>query len=162
MNMNVVKKASVTCTKQYRDFCFFHRQHKHDGHCRYVHGHATWGFDLEFICENLDSNGFVVDFGKLKAIKQMLDLWFDHTICKNDSDPFKEYFYDMQSKGICDLRVLPDVGAEGLAQFVFGEASKVLKAQFPDRPDLRIKKVVCWEDSKNYATYEETYEVPCL
>ena len=59
---------TLTCTKTYFDVPFAHRQHLHDGHCSFVHGH-NWDIRVTFGCERTDENGFVVDFGKLKFLK---------------------------------------------------------------------------------------------
>ena len=45
--------AHVTCSKRYSDIPFAHRQHKHDGHCAFIHGH-NWAFELTFVATSLD------------------------------------------------------------------------------------------------------------
>ena len=67
----------LTCRKTYSDIPFAHRQHLHDGHCAFVHGH-NWDISITFGCEKTDENGFVVDFGKLKFIKEWLNANLDH------------------------------------------------------------------------------------
>jgi 6-pyruvoyltetrahydropterin/6-carboxytetrahydropterin synthase len=59
----------LTCKKTYFDVPFAHRQHLHDGHCSFVHGH-NWDISITFACDKTDENGFVVDFGKLKFLKK--------------------------------------------------------------------------------------------
>ena len=63
---------TLTCTKTYFDVPFAHRQHLHDGHCSFIHGH-NWDIRVTFGCERTDENGFVVDFGKLKFLKAWIE-----------------------------------------------------------------------------------------
>lgn len=76
----------ITCSKEYRDIPFGHRQPNHDGHCALIHGH-NWGVKFSFAAKTLDRSGFVVDFGKLKGIKDMLNE-FDHALVLNETDPY--------------------------------------------------------------------------
>ncbi len=68
----------ITCSKLYKDIPFAHRQPYHDGHCYFIHGH-NWDFQFEFGCEYLDTDGFVIDFGKLKFIKEYIEN-YDHAL----------------------------------------------------------------------------------
>jgi 6-pyruvoyltetrahydropterin/6-carboxytetrahydropterin synthase len=61
----------ITCSKTYRDIPFAHRQHRHEGHCSFLHGH-NWSVEIEFACSQLDERGFVVDFGGLGYLKDGL------------------------------------------------------------------------------------------
>lgn len=78
-----------TCSKTYTDIPFAHRQHRHGGHCALVHGH-NWSLRFSFACEQLDGNGFVVDFGDLKYIRAWIDETLDHACLFNEDDPFRE------------------------------------------------------------------------
>ena len=79
----------TTCTKKYFDIPFAHRQHLHDGHCSFVHGH-NWDIFITFACDRLDENGFVVDFGKLKFLSEWIGKNLDHACVFAHSDPLKE------------------------------------------------------------------------
>ena len=144
-----MKKHQHTVTKIYRDFPAAHRQPKHDGHCRMVHGH-NWGFDITFACQKLDANGFVVDVGKLKKVKDFLTDKFDHTLLLNETDPLL-----LQTKNWppCKLVVVPNCGMEGLAKLVFDELNGMIKEIDNTKRGLEVVQVICWEDSKNSATY---------
>ena len=75
----------LTCKKTYRDIPFAHRQHTHDGHCVFIHGH-NWSITLTFACREVDVNGFVIDFGKLRYIKNWIDERLDHACLFNEND----------------------------------------------------------------------------
>ena len=58
----------ITCSKTYRDIPLSHRQPFHAGKCSRLHGHS-WAITLTFEAEELDENGFVIDFGDLHFIQ---------------------------------------------------------------------------------------------
>lgn len=150
-----------TVTKIYRDFPAAHRQPNHDGHCRLIHGH-NWGFDFTFCCDQLDDNGFIIDVGKLSDIKAWLVDKFDHTLLLNETDPYLKLFFqvleDYHDKGqvvpLAKIVVVPNCGMEGLAKYVLTQAEYCLDQFERMTRGLTICKVVCWEDSKNSATFE--------
>lgn len=144
-----------TITKRYRNLPAAHRQPNHDGHCRLVHGH-NWGFDITLSCETLEENGFVLDVGKMKPVRRMLEHYFDHTCLINRSDPKIGFFMQMHEDKLLDVRVVENCGMEGLAEMVFEQVQTVLKADYPEDfgvRGLRVIGVTCWEDEKNAATY---------
>lgn len=140
---------SLEITKRYSDLPAAHRQHKHDGHCRHLHGHG-WSFDITFEASSLDDNGFVVDFGKLKRLKEKLETCFDHTFLVNQDDPHLDVFLNLQNLDLCRVVVVPNGSAEALAQLVFDLATAQMLEEHGGR--VWIKRVVCWEDAKNSAT----------
>jgi len=146
----------LTITKRYENLKAAHRQWKHDGHCKYVHG-ENWSFEVTFESDSLDEEGFIVDFGKLRPLKEWLDSMFDHTLLISKSDPELEFFEQMRNKEIADVTLLDDCSAEFLAKFVLEEANKIMKDKYPKdvkQRNLRAVKVVCFEDNKNSATVE--------
>lgn len=156
----------ITCTKRYDNFPFAHRQHMHEGHCRFIHGH-NWSFEFEFVTQCLDANGFVIDFGKLKWLKDYLTEMFDHTLLLNRDDPALNYLQDGLVNHIgapesvvpmfpfADIRVVPNAGAEGLAKFIFREVSTLLEEETKTRSagPVRLKRVTVFEDDRNSATF---------
>jgi len=142
----------ITITKSWRDLPAAHRQPKHDGHCRLVHGH-NWGFDVTITCERLDENGFVVDVGKLKKVKEWLESVFDHTLLINEDDPLVTEFREFHKRGLVNLVIVPNCGMEGLAKLVAGGIQLVLTNDFGSERGLLVTSVTCFEDSKNSATY---------
>lgn len=158
-------KTTTTCTKNFANLPFAHRQHNHDGHCALIHGH-NWNFEITFSAERLDVNLFVIDFGKLKWVRKWLEENFDHTLVLNADDPMLDYLKVMlggpvQCKGsdlcMAKIIVVPNCGAEGLALYVMQELNKMLKSQGigQDRA-LVVSTVRAWEDEKNSATVSLT------
>lgn len=151
------RTTEVTCTKRFTGFPFAHRQPKHDGHCSQIHGH-DWAFEFEFACDIPDSNGFVVDFGKLKGLRQYLKDRFDHTLVVNAADPLlSENLVHDTSK----VFVVPNCGCEGLAEFLFEQLNTTHLHEWSGDEDeakrrgLRIVRVTVEEGSDNSATVQE-------
>lgn len=146
----------ITCSKTYTDIPFAHRQHRHEGHCRLIHGH-NWSFEFTFGATKLDANGFVIDFGSLKWIKDMLAP-FDHALVLNNDDPLLGYIRDTligcaenDFTRLAQIVVVDNCGAEGLAKHFFDEVGKVLLEFTQGR--VRMVSVVVYEDGKNSAKY---------
>lgn len=138
-----------TCSKEYRDIPFAHRQHNHDGHCALIHGH-NWGFKFTFAADQLDENGFVFDFGKLKTLKNRLDL-FDHALAINQDDPERTYLKRALDGSFARIVTVPSGSAEGLAKLFWKMADDAVQSESGGR--VRCVECVCMEDAKNSATY---------
>lgn len=138
------------CTKEYRNYPCTHRQHRHDGHCSFVHGYSR-SFKFTFAARVRDKCGFVVDYGKLKALKQHLDYMFDHTFLVNEDDPHIELFREMEDKGIIQLREMFSCGMEGTAEYLFTFANDLLKKDTDGR--AWVVSVESRENDKNASTY---------
>jgi len=147
----------ITCSKKYTDLPFAHRQHNHKGHCAFIHGH-NWSFEFTFGAKRLDENNFVIDFGKLKWLKDWLNQMFDHTLLLNQDDPMLEYF-KKYLLNYADIRVVPSASSEGLAAFVFAEVGQLLLARTDERVFLVSLKV--YEDEKNAAEISLLSTLPC-
>lgn len=141
----------LTCTKRYDDFPFAHRAPNHDGHCKLIHGH-NWSFEIEFTAAEVDQNGFVIDFGKMKELKAMLCRTFDHTFLLNHDDPllpdFKEF---VNLFGIENIVEVKDCSCEGVAKLVWQLANSFAVKESNGR--VKVRQVVVYEDSKNSAAY---------
>lgn len=137
-------------TKRFTGFPCTHRQWKAESHCRFVHGYSR-EFYFEFAASELTQEGWVVDFGGLKEIKNWLDEVFDHTFLVAQDDPELESFKELDKKGLIQLRVLPNPGMEGTALYVYEQASKILEKLYGKR--AWITKVEVRENEKNSAFY---------
>lgn len=137
-------------TKRFTGFPCTHRQWKAESHCRFVHGYSR-EFYFEFAASELTQEGWVVDFGGLKEIKNWLDEVFDHTFLVAQDDPELESFKELDKKGLIQLRVLPNPGMEGTALYVYEQASKLLEKLYGKR--AWITKVEVRENEKNSAFY---------
>jgi len=138
-----------TCTKTYQNIPFAHRQHRHPGHCKNIHGH-NWAFTFEFACDELDENGFIYDFGKMRFIRNWLNEHLDHafvynkddveakTMLSNYPDMFKPYPVESCS-------------TEGLARHLYEIFAPEIKSMTSGR--ARLLSIEVSEDSKNAAKY---------
>jgi 6-pyruvoyltetrahydropterin/6-carboxytetrahydropterin synthase len=145
----------LAATKIYRDIPFAHRQHTHDGHCRVVHGH-NWEITLEFHASELDANGFVVDFGKLKRIKDWIELHLDHKLVLSYQDPDIGVF--TKHPELFDITVVEACSCEGLAQVLFEAFQPIVMEASNNR--AWIHSVEVREDSKNAAKYTDVAGFP--
>ena len=138
-------------TKRFTGFPCTHRQWRAKSHCRFVHGYSR-ELNFEFETDSLTDEGWVVDFGGLKKVKEFLDYTFDHTFLVAQDDPELENFRLLDQKGVIMLRVLPNPGMEGTALYVYEEATKILESLYGKR--ARIIKVEVRENEKNSAIFE--------
>ena len=148
---------TYTSTKQYNNLPCAHRQHGHKGHCRFIHGYSR-KIKFYFQCNQLDENHHVVDFSDLKDLKAWLDHMFDHTMLINEDDPERELFELMHERGICDLRIIPNVSMEGSAKMVFDYADKLVRKKTSGR--AWCVKVEVHENDKNSAEYSISAALP--
>lgn len=146
-----MKAKHFKSTKRFTGFPCTHRQWRAESHCRYVHGYSR-EFYFEFAAHELTPEGWVVDFGGLKELKKWLDDIFDHTFLVAQDDPELETFKDLDKKGVIQLRVLPNPGMEGTAEYVYQEASRILESLYGKR--TWITKVQVSENEKNSAIFE--------
>ena len=124
--------AAYTCSKTFSGYPCCHRQWRHSGHCRFVHGYSR-SFCFWFQAEELDENGFVVDFSSLSELEKQLRQQFDHTFLVNADDPLLAQWQSLHEQGALDLRVMENVGMEASAALVWDWANKLLKARYGGR-----------------------------
>ncbi|NBB80823.1 MAG: 6-carboxytetrahydropterin synthase [Verrucomicrobia bacterium] len=139
----------LTCKKSYRDIPFAHRQHRHGGHCAFIHGH-NWTITLTFACQETDESGFVVDFGKLKYLKDWINQHLDHACLFNEDDPEKEALLG-QFRHLFKPYVLPSCSSEGLAQHLYEVFNPMVLDDTKGR--VWITEVEIEEDGKNSAAF---------
>ena len=127
-----------------------YRNHKSDTDCYLLHGYCR-SFKFVFGCNNLDRQGFVVDFGGLKDVKRQLQEWFDHTVILQSDDPLVSTFRQLDEQGQCKLQTFPLISSEGLAEWTGEYVDSVLQEKYKGR---------CWvissehiEAEKNSAIY---------
>jgi len=147
--------AAFTCTKTFSGYPCCHRQWRHPGHCRFVHGYSR-SFTFSFRATELDRHGFVVDFSSLGALQQRLAHQFDHTFLVNADDPLLEQWQALHEQGALDLRVMENVGMEASAELVWRWANELLEQREGGRS-------CCWkvearENEKNAASFEAVPE----
>ena len=115
-----------SCSKSYEDFPCSHRQWRHKGHCRFVHGYSR-SFTFWFTAKKLDLNGFVVDFSSLKTLENRLKEQFDHTFLINKDDPLMNYWKKLNDLDALDLRIMDNVGMEFTSELIWRWANEYLQ-----------------------------------
>jgi 6-pyruvoyltetrahydropterin/6-carboxytetrahydropterin synthase len=147
-------------TKIYDGFSTVFRQWRATGtHCSYLHGYSI---SFKIIFEgDLDSKNWVYDFGGMKRAegkiddmnpKQWFDFMFDHTTILAEDDPHRHYFHKMEDDGVIQLRILPAVGAEKFAEYVYNKVNNFIQKETQGR--VRVVSVEAREHEKNSAIYE--------
>ena len=147
-------------TKLFDGYSTVFRQWKAEGtHCRFLHGYGV-SFKVWFEGE-LDERNWTFDFGGMKRAKGTIDglnpkAWmdymFDHTFIVAEDDPFIESFKKMEEVDVAQIRVLPYVGAERFAEFVFNKLNEFVQAETEGR--VSVVKVEFKEHDRNSAIYE--------
>lgn len=129
------------------------RQWRATSHCNQLHGYAL-GFRFEFGCTTLDENGWVVDFGSLKPLKDMLVSMFDHKLVIASDDPQRPVFEHLQAIKLADVVVHKRVGCEAFAQVAYEFADVALR-MLPDHFErgLCVVSAECMEHGANSAIY---------
>lgn len=153
-----LKAPPFISTKSFFNFPCCHRQWRHEGHCKFIHGYSR-SFHFWFACKELSPEHFVVDFGALKELKQWLVHMFDHTTLINADDPELPLFRDLHVKQIVDLRVMPNVSMEGTSKFVFDYADELVRRMTQDR--AWVLKVETKENKANSAFYSPYTTLDC-
>jgi 6-pyruvoyltetrahydropterin/6-carboxytetrahydropterin synthase len=133
--------------------CAF-RQPLAKSHCRFIHGYRLQA-KFWFTCSSLDSNNWVVDFGALKELKNILEETFDHKTVVSGTDPDLDMFKELDKRDMIELVIMADgVGIENFANFCFEVADDYIKESTYGR--CWVQKVEVWEHEGNSAIYEKT------
>lgn len=142
--------ARFTATKTFRNLPTCHRAWRAASHCRFVHGYSR-SYSFHFACSELSPEGFVVDFGGLKQLKEWLEYWFDHTVLVAADDPALHTFQQLHDAELIDMRVMDAPTMEGSARFVFEYADALVREQTGGR--AWCVAVEARENDKNGAWY---------
>ena len=133
--------------------CAF-RQPLAKSHCRFIHGYRLQA-KFWFTCSSLDSNNWVVDFGALKELKNILEETFDHKTVVSGTDPDLDMFKELDKRDMIELVIMADgVGIEKFANFCFEVANDYIQELTYGR--CWVQKVEVWEHEGNSAIYEKT------
>lgn len=128
--------------------CAF-RQPRAKSHCKFMHGYNL-NAKFWFVSDELDENHWVVDFGGLKNLKDILQQQFDHTTCIAADDPVLPVFEELQRQGACDLRVMANgTGVERIAEWCLKTADAVVRQGSNSK--RRCVKVEVFEHENNSA-----------
>ena len=145
--------------KKFDGFSTCFRQWKaNTTHCQYLHGYDV-EFEVTFEGE-LDYRNWVWDFGGMKRAKNLIDglqpkAWmeymFDHTVVVAEDDPAMSDFVDLDARGVIQLRVVPAVGAEKFAEYLYNKLNEFVQLETEGR--VKVVKVKFMENYKNSAIY---------
>ena len=133
--------------------CF--RQFRAKSHCRFLHGYPL-SFAFTFAAEKLDENGWVIDFGSLKPLKQWLCDTFDHKLLVAADDPFLDELTGLAGLGLADPLVLPGVGCESFARLAWDWAEGLLESG-GYRPRVTLTEVEVREHASNGVIFTGDY-----
>jgi 6-pyruvoyltetrahydropterin/6-carboxytetrahydropterin synthase len=140
--------------------CVFRQWRAEGTHCRFLHGYGV-SFRIDFEGD-LDEKNWVWDFGGMNRAKNTIDgmnpkAWmdhmFDHTLVLAEDDPWLEAFKQMGTAGVAQIRILPNVGAEKFAEYVFNKVNDFVQIETDGR--VRVTKVEFREHDKNTASFTE-------
>ena len=84
--------------------------------------------------------------------KAWMDYMFDHTTIIADDDPGLGGFKTMNDLGIIQLRIIPAVGAEQFAKYIYEKLNTFIQEETEGR--VKIVRVEFMEHAKNTAIYE--------
>ncbi len=148
-------------TKLFDGYSCVFRQWKAEGtHCRFLHGYGI-SFRVTFEGQ-LDERNWVWDFGGMKRAKgtidgmnpkEWMDYMFDHTVIIADDDPYLDTFKVMNSADIIQLRIIPAVGAEQFAKYIYEKLNIFVQEETNGR--VIVTQIEFMEHSKNTAIYSE-------
>jgi 6-pyruvoyltetrahydropterin/6-carboxytetrahydropterin synthase len=154
--------ANFQSTKLFDGYSTVFRQWKAEGtHCKYLHGYGI-SFRVWFEGE-LDERNWVWDFGGAKRSqykidnmnpKAWMDYMFDHTTIVAEDDPGLGGFKTMDQLGIIQLRIIPAVGCEKFAEYIYNKLNPWVLSDSDGR--VQITQVEVREHEKNTALYIPT------
>jgi 6-pyruvoyltetrahydropterin/6-carboxytetrahydropterin synthase len=152
--------GSFISTKLFDGYSCVFRQWKAEGtHCKFLHGYGV-SFKIWFEGE-LDERNWVWDFGGMKRAKGTIDgmnpkAWmdymFDHTTIMAEDDSLLGTFKTLDATGAVQLRILPAVGAERFAEYIYHRINDFIVAETDGR--VKVVQVEFREHEKNTAFYK--------
>ena len=140
--------AKFQSTKLFDGFsCVFRQWKAEDTHCKFLLGYWIWDF-----------GGMKRAQGKIDGLnpKAWMDYMFDHTTIIAKDDPYLFTFQGLHDCGVIQLRIIPAVGAEQFAKYIFNKVNEFVLAETKNR--VRVAKVEVYENERNSATYEDSVE----
>jgi 6-pyruvoyltetrahydropterin/6-carboxytetrahydropterin synthase len=130
--------------------CCFRQWRATHSHCRLIHGYAL-AFKLVFATHQLDERNWCFDFGGLKPVKEWLKHMFDHTMLVAEDDPERSHLEELGRLGLVDLRLMPSVGCEATARYVFDYVEAFVQEETSGR--VWLESVEVREHAGNSAIY---------
>ena len=143
--------AKYISTKTYKQLGpVAYRQWRADSHCNLVHGYAL-SFYFEFESDTLDVRNWVMDFGGLRPLKDMLEDWFDHTLLVAQDDPHREALLNLGKLGIAKITEVEKTGCEGIADFLYEYINTIFLPSYGEQDRIWCSRVEVRETDANMA-----------
>ncbi|WP_285826675.1 6-carboxytetrahydropterin synthase [Bacteroides acidifaciens] len=115
-----------------------------------IHGHS-YIVEVFITSDKLDNGGMVMDFGRLKPIRELIDR-FDHSyaLWNREDEEFKAFIYRYNQR-VVELPVSPS--SEGFALFFFYAIDRILREMPPvnGETNVRLHSVRVHETATGYA-----------
>lgn len=127
-----------------------YRQWKADSHCNLIHGYAL-SFHFEFESETLDARNWVMDFGGLRPLKDILEEFFDHTLLVAEDDPYRKELEHLGQLGIAQIRVVSATGCEAIAEYLYEYINTIFLPDYGEDHRIWCTKVEVRETDSNMA-----------
>ncbi|UPT53319.1 6-pyruvoyl tetrahydropterin synthase protein [Synechococcus phage Ssp-JY38] len=143
---------SYVVTKRLGPFSACFRNWRAETHCKFLHGHDI-EFTITLEADELNEQGWVIDFGAFKPLREKLNNTFDHKVIVADDDPHRDDITALAGLGVLDAVSMVSVGCEAFAAFAAVEMANILS----DRGELgrvRVASVWCYEQHNNAAGFE--------
>jgi len=123
--------------------------------CTNIHGHS-YKVDIQLFSDTLDKNGMVIDFTKMKRVKDWVMNYWDHSVIISEKDKDLELYQNMVNVKVFEFPH-SNVTAELMAEHI----CKLTEDQIAPRLRERLKKIriIVWETTNNCATFEKEYEI---
>lgn len=139
-------KSTKNYTHEQGLSCCF-RQYKADSHCNLLHGYAI-GVKLTFANRLLDHRNWVMDFGALGPVKELLKTIFDHKLLVAKDDPNKDDFCRLADLGLAHVVLVDAVGCEAFALLVYEKVNELIRGG-----TTKLESVEIMEHAGNSAIY---------
>ncbi|MFW6219583.1 MAG: 6-pyruvoyl trahydropterin synthase family protein [bacterium] len=143
MSYNISKKFKFECAHKLNNL--------DDNHpCSCIHGHS-YKVEVIIFAKELNEQGFVIDFGKLKIFQKWLDDNFDHALILTNNDTSIDSLPNNQK-----YYIMPDsynnTSAENFAHlFTYHILNELNIKAYNNSINMIFVKV--WETENNYAGY---------
>ena len=145
------KMAKYISTKTYKQLGpVAYRQWRADSHCNMIHGYAL-SFHFEFESDTLDVRNWVMDFGGLKPLKDLLEDWFDHTLLVAQDDPMREHLLDLGRNRLAKITEVEKTGCEGIADFLYEYVNTIFLPGYGEKDRIWCSRVEVRETDSNMA-----------
>ncbi len=127
-----------------------YRQWRAESHCNVIHGYAL-SFHFEFESDTLDVRNWVMDFGGLRPLKDLLEDWFDHTTLLALDDPNYDDIKKLGDLGIAKITEVEKTGCEGIASFLYEYINTIFLQSYGEADRIWCCKVEVRETDSNMA-----------